>query len=430
MENVKSIWEQVLQMIEDEITPVAYRTWFVPIKPISMKDGVFEVAVSDNVHQSMVSRRYSSLIENILYEITGADYEFSVILEETKPVQKVVSKENLGLPLNKKYTFDTFVVGNSNKFAHAAAVAVAEAPATAWNPLFLYGGVGLGKTHLLHAIGNYISENNPDLKVMYITSETFTIDLINSLNEKNNEEFRSKYRSIDVLMVDDIQFIAGKDRTQEEFFHTFNTLYNENKQIIITADKPARKIQALEERLVSRFEWGLAGDLYSPDFETRVAILKQKAELENVEISNDVIMFLAEKVESNIRELEGYFNKITAYKKLTGNEVTVNDIFKIIDITRPALNEDVILDCCARFYNVSAENIMGKIRTDEITHARHIVMYLLKEMIGMPQLKIGKFMNKDNSTVIHGIKKIKEELETNPKTKSEIENLKKDIRGE
>ena len=443
MNDFSFIWEAALPLIEEETNPVGYKTWILALKPVKLTQSpdtaVFHVP--NTLVQSMVVKRYTELIVNSLYEVSGTYYSLEVLVENEekseKAEEKTSSKEEkqpVRSMFNPKYTFDTFVVGNSNRFSHAAALAVAEAPALNYNPLFLYGGVGLGKTHLLHAIGNHIIQNNPSLNVLYTTSETFTNELINAIKNKTNDEFKNKYRSIDVLMIDDIQFIAGKKLTEEEFFHTFNTLYEENKQIIITSDRPPKEIKTLEERLKSRFEWGLMGDLYSPDFETRVAILKQKAQTDNKgNVPDEIIMHIAEKITSNIRELEGVFNRVLAYQSLVGGEITMDIVENVIkvyeDNSHKFVNENTIIKAVSEYYGVSIDDIMSDKRPKEIAETRQITMYLLREILGLSHLKIGKILNKDHTTVMHGIKKVDFNIKKDSDFGDTLNSLIKDIKG-
>ena len=329
--------------------------------------------------------------------------------------------------LNPKYTFDTFVKGNGNQLAHAAALAVAEAPATSHNPLFIYGGVGLGKTHLLHAIGHYILENNKDSKVLYTSSEKFTNDLINAIRDDRNEEFRSKYRSIDVLLIDDIQFIGGKERTQEEFFHTFNALYELNKQIVISSDKPPKDILTLEERLRSRFAWGLPVDIQAPDIETRIAILAKKSQLENYDIPHEVLVYIADNIESNIRELEGALNRVIAYASLTGSPITLDlakDCLKeiISGINAVDINYKTIMKVVSRYYDISGSIISQKDQGIYLIHARW--PYLCRELTNMSLPKIGQaFGGRDHTTVMHAYDKISSEIDKSAELRRAITEI-------
>ena len=333
---------------------------------------------------------------------------------------------------NPKSTFDTFVVGSSNRFAHAASLAVAEAPGVAYNPLFLYGGVGLGKTHLMHAIGHFIQEHFPTLRLLYLPSEMFTNELVSAIKNNQNVEFRNRFRNVDVLMIDDIQFIAGRESTQEEFFHTFNALHNAGKQIIISSDKPPREIARLEERLRSRFEWGLIADIQKPDFDTRVAILRKKAETENMNISDGVLEMIADRIDSNIRELEGSLNRVSAYAELNHiriDEEAVNqalkDIAKVRDPKR--ITADMIIENVAKYYQVTEEALRGSSRKKEIATARHVAVYLTREMTGMSLPRIGDAFGRDHSTIINSCEKVARLVEDSTEMRDSITDLRKII---
>ena len=331
-----------------------------------------------------------------------------------------------------KSTFDTFVVGSSNRFAHAAALAVAEQPGMAYNPLFLYGGVGLGKTHLMHAIGHFIQDHFPNMRMLYLPSEMFTNELVAAIKNNKNVEFRNRFRNVDVLMLDDIQFIAGRDSTQEEFFHTFNALHSAGKQIIISSDKPPREIARLEERLRSRFEWGLIADIQKPDFDTRIAILRKKAENEGIEISDEMLELIAGRIESNIRELEGSLTRVNAYAKLNHCEINeevishaLHDIAVVRDPKR--ITPELIIDCVADYYSLSADMLRGDSRKKEIALARHVAVYLTREMTGLSLPRIGDAFGRDHSTIINSCDKVTKMLDTSSDMKSSIADLKKII---
>ena len=331
--------------------------------------------------------------------------------------------------LNAKYTFDSFVVGNNNKFAHAAALAVAEAPASSYNPLYIYGGVGLGKTHLMHAIGNEILKNNKNAKVLYVTSETFTNQLINAIKDNKNEQFRTKYRNIDVLLIDDIQFIAGKDSIQEEFFHTFNTLYESGKQIILSSDKPPKDIQLLEDRLKSRFEWGIIADISNPDYETRLAILRKKAQLDNILIDDDILSNIATRIDSNIRELEGTLNKLIAKASLTNSPITMEmaerAINDIVSQQEKVISSDYIQEVVGKYFNINPKDLKGSKRSNDITFPRQIAMYLCRNVANMSLPQIGKdFGKRDHTTVMHACSKIEKEIKEKSNTKLIVESVK------
>lgn len=334
--DLKNLWDKTLDIIKSELSEVSFNTWIKSCEPLSISSNTLKISVPNSFTQDILDKRYKDLVANSIKAVCSKLYTIEFIImseiyekEEIKSSSNQKSKaivvnDEMSSTLNPKYTFNSFVIGNSNRFAHAASLAVAESPAKAYNPLFIYGGVGLGKTHLMHAIGHYILDGNPNAKVVYVSSEKFTNELINAIKDDKNEEFRNKYRNVDILLIDDIQFIAGKERTQEEFFHTFNALHDANKQIILSSDRPPKEIPTLEDRLRSRFEWGLIADIQVPDFETRMAILKKKADVENLNVANEVMGYIATKIKSNIRELEGALIRIIAYSSLTNREVTVD----------------------------------------------------------------------------------------------------------
>lgn len=445
--NVKEVWDKTLKLIKTELTEVSFNTWLKTIDPICIKGNKFVLSVPNDFNKEILENRYVSLISNALKHVTNKDYQLEFITPNE--LSKYEFSENQENPqrfnpslefdtprLNPKYVFDEFVIGNSNRFAHAASLAVAESPAKAYNPLFIYGGVGLGKTHLMHAIGHYILEQNPSSKVVYVTSEKFTNELINSIKDDKNTEFRDKYRTVDVLLVDDIQFIAGKERTQEEFFHTFNTLYEANKQIIVSSDRPPKEIPTLEDRLRSRFEWGLITDIQAPDFETRIAILRKKAEMDSIIIPNEVFEFIARKIKSNIRELEGALTRIIAYSSLTNREISADlaaeALKDIIASTKPKqVNADLIKSIVAQFYNLKVDDFESKRRTRSISFPRQVAMYLCRELTDMSLPKIGEeFGGRDHTTVIHAYDKITKDKASDNQFKIQLEKLTKEIQGE
>ena len=396
-----------------------------------------------------MEKRYKDLVINSIEAACSKTYELEFVIaselqeveeknEENKNTSKkdgisVTVNDEMSSTLNPKYTFDSFVIGNSNRFAHAASLAVAESPAKAYNPLFIYGGVGLGKTHLMHAIGHYILQNNPNAKVVYVSSEKFTNELINAIKDDKNEEFRTKYRSVDVLLIDDIQFIAGKERTQEEFFHTFNTLHEANKQIILSSDRPPKEIPTLEDRLRSRFEWGLIADIQAPDFETRMAILKKKADVEKLNVPNEVMVYIATKIKSNIRELEGALIRIIAYSSLTNREVTVDLATEALkDIISNKQNKsitiDLIQDVVATYFNLRVEDLKSQRRTRNVAYPRQIAMYLSRKLTDMSLHKIGEeFGGRDHTTVIHAYEKISESLNKDESLEHTINDITKKL---
>lgn len=439
---LNNIWERALNLLKNELTEISFNTWIKTIEPVSLNSDSIDLGVPAEFNKGILESRYSTLIKNAIKQVTSKDYKINFIIPSqesvnkypTKKEDKQQSEDNYVSVLNPKYTFDTFVIGNSNRLAHAASVAVSESPAKAYNPLFLYGGVGLGKTHLMHAIGHYIL-NNSNLKVLYVSSEKFTNELINAIKDDRNEQFRNKYRNIDVLLIDDIQFIGGKERTQEEFFHTFNALYEANKQIIISSDKPPKEIITLEERLRSRFEWGLIADIQPPDLETRIAILRKKAQIENIYVDDEVIAFIADKIASNIRELEGALNRVIAYSSLTENDITVElatEALKDILSANKArvINSQSIIDAVSRYFDLKPEEFKSKKRNREIAYPRQIAMYLCRELTDMSLPKIGDaFGGRDHTTVLHACDKIIENMKKDSETRRTVEELKRNIVG-
>ena len=437
---VKEIWKEALGLLQEEMTTVSFSTWIEPIVPVSLENNVLSLEVPSEFNLGIINSRYKDLIQNAIRFITKRDLSVNLLVKSAeKPKKEETSSQDnynsyVSL-LNPKYTFDTFVRGSGNQLAHAAALAVAESPATAYNPLFIYGGVGLGKTHLMHAIGHYIIEQYPDKKVLYTSSEKFTNELINAIKDDRNEEFRNKYRNIDVLLIDDIQFIGGKERTQEEFFHTFNALYEASKQIVLSSDKPPKEILTLEERLRSRFEWGLIADIQAPDMETRVAILRKKSQQERYDIPDEVLSYIAENIESNIRELEGALNRVIAYASLTGRPITLelaqNCLRQILaGISRVNINYNTIMKVVSRYYDITPEQLTTKKRSRDVAHPRQVAMYLCRELTDMSLPKIGQvFGGRDHTTVMHACEKIQEAIEHNNELRRTIMELKRNITG-
>jgi chromosomal replication initiator protein len=438
--NVNDLWARALQYMKAQLSDVSFDTWIRVIQPLLLKDNEIVLSVPNEFTKNILQSRYIETIAGSLKEVAGVPIYVKFILEnEVEAYLESINNRDVDNTqthsiLNPKYTFDTFVVGNSNRFAHAACLAVAEAPAKAYNPLFIYGGVGLGKTHLMHAIGHYILARNPKAKVLYVTSEKFTNELINSIRDDKNVEFRNRYRNIDVLLIDDIQFIAGKERTQEEFFHTFNALHEANKQIIISSDRPPKEIPTLEDRLRSRFEWGLIADIQPPDLETRVAILKKKAELENIEIDDEILLFIAKRIESNIRELEGALIRIMAYASLTNNKLDISIAEEALkDILSTAQPKEItiplIQQVVADYFHLKVDDFKSKKRSRPIAYPRQIAMYLCRELTDQSLPKIGEeFGGRDHTTVIHACEKIQEDMQKDSQLRRTIDELKKKIR--
>lgn len=439
--DIKEIWKQALELIQQEMTSVSFSTWIEPIIPVSLENNVLSLEVPSEFNLGIINSRYKDLIQNAVRAVTKKDLSINLFVKSAEQPKKeeTVSQDSTASSfvsvLNPKYTFDTFVKGSGNQLAHAAALAVAESPATAYNPLFIYGGVGLGKTHLMHAIGHYIIEQYPSKKVLYTSSEKFTNELINAIKDDRNEEFRNKYRNIDVLLIDDIQFIGGKERTQEEFFHTFNALYEASKQIVLSSDKPPKEILTLEERLRSRFEWGLIADIQAPDMETRVAILRKKSQQERYDIPDEVLSYIAENIESNIRELEGALNRVIAYASLTGSPITLelaqNCLKQLLaGISKTNINYNTIMKVVARYYDISPEMLTTHKRSRDIAHPRQVAMYLCRELTDMSLPKIGQvFGGRDHTTVMHACEKIQEAIEQSSELRRTIMELKRNITG-
>lgn len=444
-----SLWQHVLNVLSSELNnDLSFNTVLKPAVLSEVKDDVAVVEVPNDFIKSVIEKRYINLLKDILSSLLKketavelrinsnltppSEDSINMKLLSAEPPQKPFSEDPIS-SLNQKYTFDTFVVGNSNRFAHAASLAVAQAPAKAYNPFFIYGGVGLGKTHLMHAIGHYILQQNPNCKVRYLSSEKFTNELINSIKDDKNEEFRNRYRTIDVLLIDDIQFIAGKERTQEEFFHTFNALHDANKQIVISSDRPPKEIPTLEERLRSRFEWGLITDIQPPDFETRIAILLKKANMENIKVPNNVINFIATKIETNIRELEGALIRVVAYSSLTNSPIDISlaeHVLKdIIPDTKPKkITLEKIIEVVGRHFSIKPEEFKSKKRTKDLAFARQVAMYLTCEMTDLSLPKIGdEFGGRDHTTVIHARDKISQDIASDRQLSVLIDTLRKKI---
>lgn len=432
---INEILTKAKELLKSEVTGISYNTWIRNFEIASISDTTITILAQNSVHKDMLESRYVSLLKNTFSFITNKDYNIVIVSDEEKQDENSVATQESSVTysnLNPKYTFNSFVVGNSNRFAHAAALAVAESPATAYNPLFLYGGAGLGKTHLMHAIGNEILKNNKTANIIYVTSEKFTNQLINAIKDNKNEMFRNKYRSIDVLLIDDIQFIAGKERIQEEFFHTFNTLHEDGKQIILCSDRPPKDIQPLEDRLRTRFEWGLIADISNPDYETRMAILKKKSQLENILIDDEILSNIASKIDSNIRELEGTLNKLIALSSLTNSPITIElsnkAISDVVSHKNVVLSIEYIQEVVAKYFNITVEELKGSRRSADITYPRQIAMYICRDIAQISTPKIGQaFGKRDHSTVMHSCNKIASEIKENSNTRLIVETVKNSL---
>ncbi|GAA0290846.1 chromosomal replication initiator protein [Gracilibacillus halotolerans] len=449
MENVQELWENILIQIEQKVSKPSYDTWFKGTGIDQLQEDTIVISAPNAFIRDWLENRYISLITEACYELTGVKLNVKFVIpdsEEETDNKEMTTKKKSTIPtaqnqpspksmLNDKYTFETFVIGSGNRFAHAASLAVAEAPAKAYNPLFIYGGVGLGKTHLMHAIGHYVLENDPNMEVVYLSSEKFTNEFINSIRDNKAVDFRNKYRNVDVLLIDDIQFLAGKEQTQEEFFHTFNALHEENKQIIISSDRPPKEIPTLEDRLRSRFEWGLITDITPPDLETRIAILRKKAKAEGLDIPNEVMLYIANQIDTNIRELEGALIRVVAYSSLINQDIDASlaaDALKdIIPSSRPkAITIQGIQEVVGEKYNVRLEEFAAKKRTKSIAFPRQIAMYLSRELTDFSLPKIGQeFGGRDHTTVIHAHDKISRLISTDQLLSKEIEEIKEQIKA-
>ena len=446
MDFIKENWDLIKETLRTEydLSDISYKTWVKPLTFHSVKDDVVTIMIpSDQAHAlKYISSKYKSYFQVTISEMMDHTYDISFILESDvndemmTPPGAVYNINYENAHLNPKYRFDTFVVGNNNKFAHSASLAVAESPGEAYNPPYLYGGAGLGKTHLMHSIGHFILDQNPDKKVLYVTSEQFTNEVIESIRSGNAakmNKFREKYRTVDVLLIDDVQFIIGKESTQEEFFHTFNVLHAAGKQIILSSDKPPKEMETLEERFRSRFEWGLIADIQPPDYETRMAILKKNAENCNKEINEDILDYIATNIKSNIRELEGAYNKVIAFSRLNKVEITLDNVKEALnDIISPNVSRQItpqlIISVVAEHFGITADDITSKRRNSEFVLPRQICMYLCRKLTDESLQNIGKALGKkDHTTVIHGIDKITDDMQVNEELKNKIDIITKKI---
>jgi chromosomal replication initiator protein len=438
---IEDIWHNVLQVIRECVDPTKYTTWFEPLKPLSATGGVFRLAVPNTFVRGWLLEHYHALLVDTLQQLTGRLYQVALIVQESPetPSPPVLSESqaplvpprpatNGQLAFNSRFTFETFVVGSSNQFAHAACLGVARHPARTYNPLFIYGDVGLGKTHLLHAIGQYVQQTHPHMVTCYVSSEKFLNDLVGALSHDKMDDFRNRYRKNDLILVDDVQFLIGKERTQEEFFHTFNVLYNDNKQIVVTSDKLPKDMVGLEKRLQSRFEWGLIADLQAPDLETKIAILKKKAEYMQMPLPDEVAWFVARRVRGDVRKLEGALNVIEAYTSMTGQAATVGLVQSLIGELAESQEKPVtvadIERVVADHYKLKGALLRSKKRNKDIAHARHVAMYLTRTLTNSSLPQIGKnFGDRDHTSVLHACNKIKGMVEDDWRFKEEVEQL-------
>ena len=460
--NFAQIWSQALDILKNEMSLVGYKTYVEVISPRVVDSNTICFILPSSYHIDICKKRFLDLIENTLTMLTNKSYKIvfeskeiipdplmekqeetnnnEISQETTKEennfhdvsINENIKRTNETAGLKEKYTFENFIIGSNNRFAHAAAIAVSENPGKKYNPLFIYGGVGLGKTHLMQAIGNYMYASNPNTRIIYCTGEEFANEVISAIMNSQNESFRKKFRNIDLLLIDDIQFLAGKDKCQEEFFHTFNTLFESGKQIVLTSEKPPKEIPLLEDRLKTRFEMGLSVDIQAPDYETRLAILRKKAETERYVINDEILIKIATRVKSNIRELEGVFNKLIAYTSFTKSELTDaivdNTIESILVKNTKVITSKLIMQVVCKFFNIKVQDMVSTKRSNSVAFPRQIAMYLCREVANMSFPNIGKdFGGRDHSTVLHAYSKISTEYDTNPETKDLIEDIKKSL---
>ncbi len=433
MSQLSDLWESACSYIREELSSkVSYRTWIESIVPYKKDETTLYLCVPTEINKTMIEQRYIELIRNSVLEACGKKYTIDIVIGDQK--EEVVAQEKKS-PFSSNYTFDNFVVGNSNRFAHALALAVAETPGKAYNPLYIWGSSGLGKTHLMHAIENYIHEHSPHLKTLFASAETFTVELIQSMAKNSTEQFREKYRQVDALFIDDIHFIAGKISTEEEFFNTFNTLFESGKQIVLSSDRPPKEIPHLTERLKSRFNWGTLCDIQPPEYETRVAILTQKANDQNILIDTEILMYIAENITMNVRELEGVFKTLSAYSGLVNQKITLEMADDAIKKYRSIESERIItpqmiIEQVSKLFRVREEDITSKRKTKEIVIPRQISIYLCKNLTELSYNKIGEwFGGKDHSTIIHAIKKVEQYIADDADMKNKIDKLTKDLKN-
>jgi chromosomal replication initiator protein len=439
--DAKQVWRAALGELQVSLSPANFETWLKDTELVEIDDNRYRISAPNGFARDWLDNRYRPLISQTLARVVGGSVQLEFIVadasgplptqvdEEAQVQMPPLSAGGNALNLNSRYTFNNFIVGSANRLAHAAALSVAERPGHAYNPLFLYGGVGLGKTHLMHAIGNAVSGKFPRKRILYATSEKFTNDFINSIREQKMEDFRSRYRRIDVLLIDDIQFLEGKEGTQEEFFHTFNTLYNANKQIVISSDRPPKRLETLEDRMRTRFEWGLITDIQPPELETRIAILRKKAANDRMSAPDDVLEFIASRIERNIRELEGALIRVTAFASLNQQPVDLALAQVVLrDLIGNQNSNDVdaatIMAVTADYFSVSLDELCGPIKTKSVAGARQIAMYLCRELTDLTLPKIGQtFGNRDHTTVMHATKKIKTEMAERRQTYDHVQEL-------
>ena len=427
------VWAKVLSHMEEKLGSIPVSSWFDDAEVVELNENNLIIYSPSDFRRDIIRRRCTGYVEDALKEVFNSDAKLLVFGDKERDAFRNKGKTISSMDFNPQFTFDNFVVGPSNRFAHSASIAVSKNPGQVYNPLFIYGPSGVGKTHLLYAIAHTIHKNHPDYKIVYIRGEDFTNELIRDIRAGKNQEFRAKYRSADVFLMDDVQFIAGRDSTQEEMFHTFNTLYEDKKQIVFTADRPPKEMLRLEDRLKTRFEWGLLADIQPPDYETRMAIIKNKAIRMGVELPEEVLIYVAENITSNVRQIEGTVKKILAFRDLLGSNVdassvtrAVRDMFKEPSDILPTA--EVIIEEVGKFYDIDPNAIRGQGRTKATSWARHIAIYLTRHMTKLSLKDIGKeFDNRDHTTVLHSIERVEKQCKTDPETNEVIKDIRSNV---
>jgi len=429
MNSINDLWSTVLDMISSKYTSTSIATWFSDCKPVAIKESTFIIYTPTDFKRKIITNRFGTALEEVLSDLFSSPFTVQILCGD-ETIESTSSFDDV-LPEMEGYTFDNFIVGNSNKFAHAAAVAVTDKPGQTYNPLFIYGNSGLGKTHLLLAIGHDLLNKNPNMNVAYIKGDDFTNELIQAISRSTTNDFHEKYRNVELLLVDDIQFIAGKTATQEEFFHTFNTIYESGHQIVITSDRPPMEMTTLDDRLRTRFEGGLMADIQPPDLETRMAIIRNKASQLGLLLSDDVVLYIAENITSNIRQIEGVIKRLTAYKEILDDTITIDSIKRAIsDVIRVGTfipSPDSIINATANYFNMTAADLTGVNRTKGVTEARQISMYLIRTLTNLSLPDIGKIFNRNHSTVLVSIRKIESQMEKNPELAAVIRDITSNI---
>ncbi len=432
MNSLNEIWDSVVDIFREKLTPTAVTTWFSDCEPVDISDKCLVLKVSTDFKRSILKNRFGDVIRETLSDLFSCDFDFEILVGDELEEYQTARKSNSSMPEMDGYTFDNFIVGNSNRFAHAAALSVAKDPGKSYNPLMIYGNSGLGKTHLLLAIGQYINESKPEASIAYIKGDEFTNQMVNSIQSGKAEEFRQKYRNVDLFLVDDIQFIAGKESTQEEFFHTFNNIYEAGHQIVITSDRPPVEMTTLDDRLRTRFEGGLIADVQPPDLETRIAITRNKAALLGMILPDDIINYIAENLTANIRQIEGVVKRLTAYSNVMHDEITIEHVKRAIkDVVRVGVyipTPDVIIEETARYFNLSPDDLKGQRRSKNTALARQVSMYLMRQLTNMSFKDIGtQYENRNHATVMASVNKIQDLIETDKQAADTIRDITSNI---